>query len=502
MLGNIRRSFDEQGLFALLAPVGGAAWDGKRLQEALALLNKIADALDGTLLQDVPLEDAEVAAYRKYRVEAFLDAFARSHADRRWTGAAVYLAPDEKRAPPRGLDELRPHAFHEKVRINFATQDELDALPGMGKKTAGNLLANLPVRSAGSLDAVPGIGPKTIDALAPMLDFSDNQDAGSLSKTAAEFQARPTFANLMKVKLLESAAAGHREGAACVIAELKRALDLVAARAPMSRRRRPYLKASEVLKWLIMRKRARKILEDRGTKAHAYGALIADGKYLPFVKDLLSVAERSIHITMFFMRYEDEKNYPSQELVDSLIRAKKKGLDVRVILDTDEEGDAAGARFINEAVLRKFRDSGVDALTDDPRRKTHSKLVIIDGERVLVGSHNWTAGSFYSYDDTSIFLESKELGGKYVRIFEALWKDYDTTALQGPPRIVVTSESRSGMNLVFKDTKTGSVMSRSEFVSAIRDGKYPDFYVRTVDGVLIPSSKPNSKRSDNPSGQV
>ena len=62
-----------------------------------------------------------------------------------------------------------------KVRLNSATLEQLDELPGVGPVTARQILdyreANGAFRSVDELDAVPGIGPATLEQLRPLVDL-------------------------------------------------------------------------------------------------------------------------------------------------------------------------------------------------------------------------------------------------------------------------------------------------------------------------------------------
>ena len=65
------------------------------------------------------------------------------------------------------------------------------------------------------------------------------------------------------------------------------------------------------------------------------------------------------------------------------------------------------------------------------------------------------------------------------------------------PRVQVTRESDTGRNTRFRDNRTGREMSRPEFVRQIREGNYPDYHVRRIQGVPTPASNPDGKDSNN-----
>jgi hypothetical protein len=63
--------------------------------------------------------------------------------------------------------------------------------------------------------------------------------------------------------------------------------------------------------------------------------------------------------------------------------------------------------------------------------------------------------------------------------------------------VVVTSESESGRNQRFHDTKSGKNMNRVEFVKEIEHEKFKDYHIRKINGLRTPVSNPDGKESNN-----
>ena len=65
-----------------------------------------------------------------------------------------------------------------------------------------------------------------------------------------------------------------------------------------------------------------------------------------------------------------------------------------------------------------------------------------------------------------------------------------------PKRITVTSEV-NGRNETFHDNFHGNDMTREQFVRQIREGNYPNYHIRNINGVDTPVSNPDKTRNNN-----
>ena len=88
---------------------------------------------------------------------------------------------------------------------------------------------------------------------------------------------------------------------------------------------------------------------------------------------------------------------------------------------------------INAAAVNFLLDSGISVRVDAPRKLLHSKFLVIDSDRTIIGSHNWSAGSCFGFDDLSVDIESATFARSARRRFAALWRDADVASRSGPP---------------------------------------------------------------------
>lgn len=71
---------------------------------------------------------------------------------------------------PRLLKPYIPTQPH-KVNLNTASAADIEALPGIGPKTAQQIIQARPLKDIDTLDALPGFGPKKIEALRDLVSF-------------------------------------------------------------------------------------------------------------------------------------------------------------------------------------------------------------------------------------------------------------------------------------------------------------------------------------------
>lgn len=143
--------------------------------------------------------------------------------------------------------------------------------------------------------------------------------------------------------------------------------------------------------------------------------------YARVLLQLLGQAERSIHIAMYRMSYySGYGDSLANNLLHALTDAAHRGLDVKVLLDDCAYyEDSAEANLLSAIVLQQ---RGVEVRLDDPSLTTHTKLVVIDGKTVLLGSTNWNYYSLEKNCETDVvFVNLPEVAAPFEAYFHTLW---------------------------------------------------------------------------------
>ncbi|MBT4792051.1 MAG: hypothetical protein HON90_10805 [Halobacteriovoraceae bacterium] len=70
------------------------------------------------------------------------------------------------------------------------------------------------------------------------------------------------------------------------------------------------------------------------------------------------------------------------------------------------------------------------------------------------------------------------------------------TIIKSKP-IIVLNEDENGRNVLFFDMVMQTILTREEFVMAIKSGNYPSYTVKNIKGLPTPVSKPDGRKTNN-----
>jgi phosphatidylserine/phosphatidylglycerophosphate/cardiolipin synthase-like enzyme len=144
--------------------------------------------------------------------------------------------------------------------------------------------------------------------------------------------------------------------------------------------------------------------------------MVTDGQYFQVAKKMIQEAKTSIRVMMFEMGYyEKHPSTPSNLLIKELIEAQKRGIKVEVILEIREDDDRTTKR--NRQTGKMLSAGGVEVIYDSLSKTMHAKLMVADGEIILLGSTNWVFSSLTSNNEVSVLIRSKEIARELADYF-------------------------------------------------------------------------------------
>ena len=138
---------------------------------------------------------------------------------------------------------------------------------------------------------------------------------------------------------------------------------------------------------------------------------VVNREYLPAVLGLINGATNSIE----FLQLEMHDDRAVQAIEAALAAAVRRGVRVRGMLDD-------GVDF-NAAAIERLLALGAEAKLDTSDKMLHSKLVVVDGRIVLLGSTNWTGNSMGNNNESNVRLDDPVLADYFTRYVAAVWAD-------------------------------------------------------------------------------
>jgi len=116
---------------------------------------------------------------------------------------------------------------------------------------------------------------------------------------------------------------------------------------------------------------------------------------------------------------------------DALIAARKSGIQVRIVAETDH---------LDEAEFQDLLNAGIKIIDDRRDSLMHNKFVVIDGTDVWTGSMNFTTAGAYRNDNNLLHIRSRQLAENYTTEFNEMFiqKMFGDDIIAGTPNPVFT----------------------------------------------------------------
>ena len=135
------------------------------------------------------------------------------------------------------------------------------------------------------------------------------------------------------------------------------------------------------------------------------------------VLDAINAAKVSIRHKIYL--FTDSR----QDVIDALVAAKARGVNVRILLEREPSGTVGG----NTAIFLKLKAAGLNVQLTKPLKFVfiHEKSFVIDDTTAIISTANMTGSSFSSNREYLVQLEDPELVGEISNVFDADWAGTD-----------------------------------------------------------------------------
>ena len=138
---------------------------------------------------------------------------------------------------------------------------------------------------------------------------------------------------------------------------------------------------------------------------------------------LLTGAKKRIRVLMYGMKYYTGRNAEdsrTNRLIESLVAARRRGVDVKVILDRSDYNKILNK--INTATREYLEEGSVKVRFDPEEITTHAKVVIAD-DQVMIGSANWGYLAMEVRNESSLVVSVPEVVAFFEDYFMKIWDE-------------------------------------------------------------------------------
>lgn len=149
--------------------------------------------------------------------------------------------------------------------------------------------------------------------------------------------------------------------------------------------------------------------------------ILIDNQFLPYAQSLISAARNEIDITTYNVEYTTHtRGVKLSEFFRTLIAASKGGVRVRFLLHW--RTSRAGVILSTKYAVREFKKKNLDVRFLKNNRCCHAKILIVDRQVAIVGSHNLSVASCYRNFEVSNTISAPPALAKLAEVFETNWR--------------------------------------------------------------------------------
>lgn len=184
--------------------------------------------------------------------------------------------------------------------------------------------------------------------------------------------------------------------------------------------------------------------------------VLTPDNYLSVVPDFIASATRSIVIQQQYIRnITFDSNASIRQLVESITSAREAhpDLQVRIIVAAPFSATSTDDRRKLRKELDALAEVGlvevenVRLLNKDHLTHCHNKLVIVDNEKVLISSQNWSEPAVTINREAGVLIEHSRIANYFTQIFDEDWDNAFQTLEDAPDTEVLVLDNPTPDNI-------------------------------------------------------
>jgi phosphatidylserine/phosphatidylglycerophosphate/cardiolipin synthase-like enzyme len=138
--------------------------------------------------------------------------------------------------------------------------------------------------------------------------------------------------------------------------------------------------------------------------------VIVGSEFAASLIPVINSAKKSLEFIVFDWRwYPEDPGAACQQFNYAIVCAARRGVNIRAIVNNDE-------------IAKAFNRNGCNFKKCKSRKLLHCKLIIVDGQIGVIGSHNYTQSAMQMNLELSLMLDDDETIKRFSSFFENIWQ--------------------------------------------------------------------------------
>src|SRR5271154_604811 len=183
--------------------------------------------------------------------------------------------------------------------------------------------------------------------------------------------------------------------------------------------------------------------------------VLPDDSAKPII-EAINDAKKSLRVKMFV--------FSDPSLLKAVIAAKKRGVDVRIMLNPSRRSGKAENQHSRKLLIK----GGVEVKDSNPAfGMTHEKSMVVDDESAFVKSLNWETKNLTETRDYAIVTSHKHEVREIIECFEADWKRKEFDAGADAHLIWCTGNGRERIAEAIDDARHSIFLQNERYQDAV-----------------------------------